>query len=713
MVIDAIRPAIDGGRYPVKRVVGDRLVIEADLLVDGHVRIAARLRYRRRGESAWREVAMAAVTAVGGDPGQPDDDVWRAAFPLEALGTWEYTVCAWVDAWASWTWALGRKLAAGQDVALELRHGAALVDAALVRLKGDAAGASRRPGDSRGSDGSDDRTALKALARALEQPGDPAARARIALGAEADALMRAHPDRAAETTREPPLAVTVDPPRARFSSWYELFPRSTGASGHHDTLRDAEQRLAYIADMGFDVVYLPPIHPIGRTHRKGRDNSLTATPDDPGSPWAIGAAEGGHRALHPALGTLDDFHHFLRAAGDHGLQVALDIAFQTSPDHPYVTEHPEWFAHRADGTIQYAENPPKQYQDIYPFDFGGDAWESLWHELRGVILFWIAQGVSIFRIDNPHTKPLPFWQWCIGTIKQRHPETIFLAEAFTRPKIMYGLAKAGFSQSYTYFTWRTTKDELTHYVKSIVDTEVAQYFRPNFWPNTPDILPEHLQVGTRATFVARAVLASTLSPSWGIYGPAFELQERTARDGAEEYAGNEKYQLRQWDLDRSDSLRPILKRLNQIRRDNPELQRLQGTVFHQTDNPFLICYSRALENQPESQPGSDAGPRAAGADAGEPRAPARTAILVVVNLDPHNRQSGWLSLPLEALGLTGDRPFPFQAHDLIADTRYLWQGGEPGTGARAFVTLDPQVMPAHVFRIRQRVRSERTFEYYL
>jgi starch synthase (maltosyl-transferring) len=493
-------------------------------------------------------------------------------------------------------------------------------------------------------------------------------------------LMRSHADRSAATTLETPLAVTVDPPLARFSAWYELFPRSTGAAGTHGTLHDAEGRLSYIAEMGFDVVYLPPIHPIGRSHRKGPDNSLTAGPADPGSPWAIGSAEGGHKSIHPELGTADDFRHFVKAARGQGLEVALDIALQASPDHPYVQSHPEWFLHRADGSIQYAENPPKKYQDIYPFDLAGPAWESLWLELRGVFLHWIEQGVKVFRVDNPHTKPIRFWQWCIATIKARHPEVIFLAEAFTRPKLMYLLAKVGFSQSYTYFTWRTTAAELTEYVRSLVESEVNEFFRPSFWPTTPDILPEHLQFGTRATFIARAVLAATLSPSWGIYGPAYELQERVAREGAEEYAQNEKYQLRSWDLARPDSLRPVLRRLNHIRRDNPALQRLAGTVFHQTDNELLLCYSRASD------------------DGGN-------VLLVVVNLDPRNRHSGWISLDLAALEI--EEGAAFQVHDLMSDARFLWRG------RRTFVSLDPEVMPVHIFRVRRLVRREQNFEYFL
>jgi starch synthase (maltosyl-transferring) len=691
-VIDAIRPCVDGGQTAIKRVVGDRIRVETDLLADGHDRLAGRLLYRRASASEWSEVPLSPLDRVV-RPGQiaarGDGDSWYADFVVDALGGWEYTICGWVDAWESWTWGLDRKLADGQDVSLELRAGADLAAGAAARASGQ------------------DRLTLQALADLLRDgTSDPTATKLAAtklattrvFGPDIQALMRAYPDRSAETTQDPPLGVTVEPRRAGFSSWYEMFPRSRASAGgdppvdgqpsagdpegglRHATLREAESRLGYIADLGFDVVYLPPIHPIGRTFRKGPDNSLTASASDPGSPWAIGAAEGGHKAVHPELGTLDDFRHFLEAARQVGLEVALDIALQTSPDHPYVQAHPEWFVHRADRSIQFAENPPKKYQDIYPFDFSGPAWESLWEELRSIFLFWIGQGVSIFRVDNPHTKPLPFWRWCIASIKQEHPEIIFLAEAFTRPRLMHALAKAGFSQSYTYFTWRTTKAELTTYVRSLVESDLSQFFRPNFWPNTPDILPEHLQIGTRGTFIVRAVLAATLSPNWGIYGPAFELQERTPRAGSEEYAHNEKYELRRWDLARPDSLAPLLRRLNEIRRDNPALHRLTGTVFHDTDNDALLCFSRVTED-------------------------GNNALLVVVNLDPHYRQSGWISLDTQILGV--DTGGSFQVHDLIADARYLWSGG------RAFVALDPGVMPAHVFRVRHHVRTERGFEYYL
>jgi starch synthase (maltosyl-transferring) len=691
VVIEGIWPQIDGGAYPIKRTVGQQVVVEADLLADGHDRLAGALLYRPRDGSGspWREEPLtpigaednvAGASAAHAAPGSalapaatappaakpiptpPVNDRWRASFVVDALGTWEYTITAWVDAWATWCWGVERKVAAGQSVAVELRVAAALAAAA-------AAGAAEP----------DSRT-LRMLAARLGEPGDEAERIRVALAPEAARLMRAHPDRTAATTYDPALEVLVEPTRAGFSSWYEMFPRSCGPAGKHGTLRDAERRLPYVASMGFDVLYLPPIHPIGRTFRKGKDNELRATPSDPGSPWAIGDQTGGHLAVHPELGTLEDLRHFVAAAREHGLEVALDIALQTSPDHPYVREHPEWFAHRPDGSIQYAENPPKKYQDIYPLDFAGDAWSPLWDEVRRIFLHWIAQGVRIFRVDNPHTKPLRFWRWCLTSIRQGHPDVVFLAEAFTRPKLMNALAKAGFSQSYTYFTWRTTKHELVTYVTSLLDPVTGEFFRPNFWPTTPDILPQHLQYGTRATFIARAVLAATLSPNWGIYGPAYELQEHVARDGAEEYAHNEKYELRSWDLDRADSLRPVLRRLNQIRRDNPALQRLAGTVFHAIDNDLLVCYSRVDADHLD-------------------------LLLIVVNLDPHHRQSGWLQLDLAALGL--DHDTSFQVHDLMSDARYLWQG------ARAFVELDPNLMPAHVFRVRRRVHTERTFEYYL
>jgi starch synthase (maltosyl-transferring) len=433
--------------------------------------------------------------------------------------------------------------------------------------------------------------------------------------------------------------------------------------------------------MGFDVLYLPPIHPIGRVDRKGKNNALVALPDDVGSPWAIGASEGGHKSVHPALGTLDEFRRLVAKAKEHGLEIALDIALQCAPDHPYVKEHPDWFRWRADGTVQYAENPPKKYQDIYPFFFETDDWQALYAELKSVFLFWIEQGVRIFRVDNPHTKPFPFWEWVIDEVKKSHPSTIFLSEAFTRPKVMRRLAKLGFTQSYTYFTWRNTKPELIEYLTELTQSEAREYLRPNFWPNTPDILPEYLQFGGRPAFMSRLVLAATLSANYGIYGPAFELCENTPREpGSEEYLHSEKYQLRDWDLQRADSLKDFIARLNRIRRENPALHSNAGLRFHAIDNDELICYSKTSED---------------GAN----------TVLVVANLDPYQVQAGWLELPLSELRLERERPF--QVHDLLSGARYLWHG------ARNYVRLDPQVVPAHLLRLRRRVRSERDFDYFM
>ncbi len=433
--------------------------------------------------------------------------------------------------------------------------------------------------------------------------------------------------------------------------------------------------------MGFDVLYLPPIHPIGTTFRKGRNNALVAKPGEPGSPWAIGAPEGGHKAVHPELGGLSEFWHFVAAAKEHGIDIALDIAFQCAPDHPYVAEHPSWFRWRPDGTVQYAENPPKKYQDIYPFDFESDDWEALWEELKSIFTYWIAQGVTIFRVDNPHTKPFPMWEWLIGEVKREHPGTIFLAEAFTRPKIMHRLAKLGYTQSYTYFAWRNTKHEITEYFTELALAESREYFRPNAWPNTPDILTEFLQYGGRPAFMLRVALAATLAASYGIYGPAYELIENVPRDpGSEEFRDSEKYQLRQWDLGRADSLARYIARLNEIRRENVALQSDWGLRFHRVDNEAIICYSKSNEDL-------------------------SNIVLVVANLDPHHTQSGWVTLSLPGLALDDDKPF--QVHDLLSEARYLWHG------PRNFVMLDPLISPVHVFRLRRKVRTEHDFDYFL
>ncbi len=682
MVIEGVAPEIDCGRFPIKRVVGERVVVEADLFADGHDVLGAVLLHRREGEEAWSETAMRPL----------GNDRWRAAFPVESLGRCRYTVEGWVDRFASWRRDLEKRVAAGQEVAVELEIGAG-----LLREAGERAGARGRRADARVLDGLAASLAgeagtpkpgrrkvaarpATAAAAPAERPADP--RVALALDPETAALAARYADRAAATRYGRELEVVVDPERARFSAWYEMFPRSAapaeqGAPPRHGTFGDVEARLPYVAKMGFDVLYLPPIHPVGTSHRKGPNNAPSVTPEDVGSPWAIGSAEGGHTAIHPELGTAEDFRRLVERARALGIEVALDVAFQCAPDHPWVAEHPEWFRHRPDGSIQYAENPPKKYEDIVPFDFETGAWRELWEALEGVFEHWIGEGVRLFRVDNPHTKPLGFWEWLLRRVKDRHPETVFLSEAFTRPKPMYRLAKLGFTQSYNYFPWRNAKHELVEYFTELTRTEVAEYFRPNLWPNTPDILTEALQTGGRPAFVERLVLAATLGASYGIYGPPFELGESLPRaPGSEEYLDSEKYQLRSWDLERPDSLAELIGRVNRIRRENPALQSNASLTFHSVDNDQLLVYSKS------------AGPN---------------VILVVVDLDPRHRQSGWTGLDLGALGIAADDQ-PFQVHDLLTGARYLWQG------PRNYVELDPDVVPAHVFRVRPQARREQDFD---
>ncbi len=656
VLVEAVSPRVEGGRYFAKRVVGDRIDVSCDLVSDGHDAIAGAVHYRQRTPTAtaW---ATETLEPLG-------NDRFGASFAVGAVGTWEFVVEGWVDAFTSWRRGTQKKLEAGHDVGSDLVTGALLLRACSALAQ------DHHPGDA---------LALRAAAHALEDASLPLAQ-RFSATAEAEVVAAAgrHADRS-DATRTDPYGVVVDPPRARFSSWYEMFPRSAGAPGKHGTLRDCARRVPYVAEMGFDVLYLPPIHPIGRAYRKGPNNALDAGPADVGSPWAIGAAEGGHKAVHPDLGTLDDLRALVRDARAVGVEVAIDVALQASPDHPYVREHPEWFLHRPDGSIRYAENPPKKYQDVYPFDFACDAWESLWQELTSIFLFWCEQGIRIFRVDNPHTKPLRFWEWCICRVKAQYPESIFLAEAFTRPKVMYALAKGGFTQSYTYFAWRHSKWEFTEYLRELTRPPVSDFYRPNFWPNTPDILTEELQFGGRNAFVQRLILAATLSSNYGIYGPPFELMEHVARPGSEEYLDNEKYQLRAWDIDRPDSLRDVIGLLNRIRRENPALQDNRIT-FHPTDNEQLLAFSKRS-------------------------ADSANVVLVVIDLDAHHRQTGYVELDREALGLLPEEAF--QVHDLLADARYRWDG------RRAFVEIDPGILPASIFVVRRRVRTEQDFDYFL
>jgi starch synthase (maltosyl-transferring) len=650
VVVERLAPEIDGGRYPIKRVVGDVVTVECDAFADGHDVLAASIRYKGPDDAEWRDAPMAALI----------NDRWRGTFTVETIGSYSYTVMAWIDRFGTWEHQLHKRVDAGQDVTVDLLIGAALLAEAAQHAPSDAA------------------ASLRATEEALRRGEHQAA---FAPGLVAQ--MAAHLPRRFATTYERELRITVDRPLARFSAWYSLFPRSTSFEpGRHGTFRDVIDWLPYVQELGFDILYLTPIHPIGHTFRKGKDNSPSAQPGDPGSPYAIGSAEGGYFDLHPELGTLEDFRALVAAARERGMEIALDNAFNASPDHPYVREHPEWFRARPDGTIQYAENPPKKYQDIYPFDFESNDWQALWHELKRYFDFWIAQGVTIFRVDNPHTKSFRFWEWCIGELKRDHPELIMLSEAFTRPKVMYNLAKLGFTQSYTYFTWRTYKWELTQYMLELTRGEAQEFMRPNFWPNTHDILTPQFYPGHRATFVIRAVMAATMTASWGIYGPSYELMLHTPVQGREEYRDNEKYEIRHWNLDEPHSLRGLLATINRIRKEHPALQRNETIRFHRVDSNFaendqIIAYSKTSLD-------------------------GRDIILVVVNLDPVNTQSGWVQLPVGEWGLEGG----FQAHDLLSEQRFSW------SGEFNYVELNPATSPAHIIHVKRRVRDGSGFEYF-
>ncbi len=653
VVIEDVVPEIDGGRFPVKRIVGATVTVEADILAEGHDRLAAVLCSRLAGASAWQESAMQPLL----------NDRWQGQFTVTELGEYEYTIIAWIDAFSSWRSGLIKKFDAGQDVTSELMEGAELIRAAAARAAGV------------------DREWLTVQSAIVGGMSAPPLRLDAARSAELQSRMERYPDRNRATTYPRTLRVQVERERAAWGAWYEMFPRSCSPeAGRHGTFKDCAARVPYVASMGFDVLYLPPIHPIGVTHRKGANNTPAAGPNAPGSPWAIGSADGGHTAVHPALGTLDDFDQLVADARAHGLEVALDLAFQCSPDHPYVRDHPEWFRRRPDGTVQYAENPPKAYQDIFPLNFETAQWQEFWDELRRVVLFWIGHGITIFRVDNPHTKPFAFWEWLIREVHREHPAVIFLAEAFTRPKVMHTLAKSGFAQSYTYFTWRNTKAELTDYFVELTQPGTREYMRPNLFVNTPDILPEYLQFGGRPAFQVRLVLAATLAGNYGVYGPACELCEARAIPNTEEYQDSEKYQLRHWELERPDNLRPFIARLNAIRRDNPALRYDARLRFCTVDNEQLLAYAMTTP------------------DLGN-------ILVLVVTLDPHHAHSGTVELPIEALGI--DAAQPYQVHELLGDARYLWHG------ARNVVAIDPAAAPAQIFRVRRHVRSERNFDYFM
>lgn len=652
IIIENITPQIDGGMFPVKRVPGQQVVVRADVFADGHDRVEARLLYRAADEKDWNEVRMK-------DQG---NDLWIGSFSIDKFCDYYYTVRGFSDDFGSWHHDLQKRVAAGQDVSVDLKIGAKIIAEAIERA------------------GKADADKLKGFLKQIEDANNPS-RVNVALGEELHQVMENNLDPAKSVTCPQELRVLVECAKAQFSAWYEFFPRSWGHKpGEHGTFKDCERMLPEIARMGFDVVYFPPIHPIGVKHRKGKNNATVCNPDDVGCPWAIGGVEGGHKAVHPKLGTLEDFKAFIRKAKEFNMDVALDIALQCSPDHPYLKEHPQWFKWRPDGTVQYAENPPKKYEDVLPFNFDTDDKEALWEELKSIFLFWAKQGVTIFRVDNPHTKPFELWDWIIAEVKKEYPQAIFLSEAFTRPKIMYRLAKGGFTHSYTYFTWRNTKREFEEYLTELTQTKAAEFFRPNFWPNTPDIFPEQLQYGGRPAYAMRAVLAATLSSNFGIYGPAFELCLRDALPGREEYKDSEKYEIRRWDWNQPGNIKDLLARLNAMRRENPAMQVTRNIRFCRIDNDNMLAFYKATGDY-------------------------SNIVIVVVNLDPYHPQTGWLHVPLHELGINKDRPY--SAEELLCGEKYIWQG----EGIQ--ISLDPQRTPAQIVRVNKDLPREQALDYYM
>lgn len=652
VVIEYVGPQVNAGKLPVKRVIGEKLVVKAHIYSDGHDKIKAELLYRTESDKIHKSTEMNYTI----------NDEWTGVFEISELTTYYYTVRAWLDRFGTWQEDIRKKAAAGQNIKVDLLIGAELLDKASSRSK------------------ETDADKLKQIAKTLKTTKDLVEARELALSREVTDLVNKYPDKSNAIECPMELTVDVNRPKALFSSWYELFPRSCGQEGKHGTFADCERLLPDIQKLGFDVLYFPPIHPIGKTHRKGPNNSTICKPDDPGSPWAIGSTEGGHKAIHQELGTISDFRRLIELTKKHNMEIAMDIALQCSPDHPYVKEHPEWFRWRPDNTVQYAENPPKKYEDILPLNFETDSWKELWQELKEVFLFWAKQGVRIFRVDNPHTKPFVFWHWLISEIKKNYPDIIFLAEAFTRPKLMQRLAKVGFDQSYTYFTWRNTKYELEQYLSELTQSEMREYLRPNFWPNTPDILPQYLQYSGRAGFIIRLVLAATLSSNYGIYGPAFELCVSDAIEGKEEYNNSEKYEIKNWNRNQRGNIRAVIERVNRTRRQNPSLQQTRNLKFFEIDNDMITAYGKMTDDL-------------------------SNVTIMVVNLDPYHKQSGWLNLPLKELGIEPGQTFLL--HDTLSNDKYIWHD------SRNYLELDPRVMPAHILQVRRHLRREQDFDYFM
>ncbi|MDG5815464.1 alpha-1,4-glucan--maltose-1-phosphate maltosyltransferase [Chitinispirillales bacterium ANBcel5] len=652
-IIENVRPRVDEGKFAIKRVEGEDVTVWADCFADGHEIVDARVLYKNVSETKWNKAPMRFI----------DNDRWMGHFRVERLGTYRYTVEAWVDHFLSWRDGLEKKFKAQTEKDVDYVVGLNFLRSTLQKIGN-----------------LEQKIELEELIEKISSQKDRQKRFEIVTGERLFQLMKANPDTELSVTYSPELEITVERQKALFSSWYEFFPRSCSTKDEvHGTLQDCRNLLPYISQMGFDVVYLPPIHPIGELNRKGKNNSTVATSQDPGSPWAIGSRFGGHKSIQPELGSIEDFTLFIKDAASFGLEVALDIAFQCAPDHPYVIDHPEWFSVRPDGSIQYAENPPKKYEDIVPFNFETPKWQSLWNELKGVVEFWVDKGVKIFRVDNPHTKPFPFWEWLIREIKEVYPETIFLSEAFTRPKIMYRLAKLGFSQSYTYFTWRNTKRELIDYMEELTKSNVSEFFRPNFWPNTPDILPEVLQFGGENAFALRLILAATLSSNYGIYGPAYEQCVSEAVAGKEEYLNSEKYQIYTWDLSRGDKMRSLIEKVNKIRNENNAFKQTSNTRFYRIDNEYLLFYGKFTADLSE-------------------------AFLVVVNLDPFHEQGGKIYVPLLELGIESGQAYLLE--DLLSGEKFVWHDMEN------YVSLSPHKTPAYIFKLKRKVRKESDFDYY-
>ncbi|MCM8610847.1 alpha-1,4-glucan--maltose-1-phosphate maltosyltransferase [Accumulibacter sp.] len=643
VIIEAVEPQVQGGRFPIKRVIGESVAVSADIYKEGHDKLAAVLKVRRVGEKRWHESPMV----------QGDNDRWYGDFSVGAIGCWEYTIEAYAERYLSWVDEIGKKNVPGANLNSELLEGLQIIRTAAALAP--AATRTRINGLL---------TAMESALAVDEQQGA----IDLGVGAVMRSLMASCPDRSEGYELSPSLKIMVNRPVTRFAAWYEFFPRSQGSMPYrHGTLQDSIRRLREIKAMGFDVVYLPPIHPIGHSFRKGKNNSLVAVPGDVGSPWAIGNEHGGHMALEPQLGTWADWDQFVATCRELGIEIALDYVMNCSPDHPYVAEHPDWFFHRPDGSIKYAENPPKKYQDVYPLNFGTTDRAGLWQEMLKIFLFWVDKGVTTFRVDNPHTKPVPFWEWVIAEVHRKHPEVIFLAEAFTKPKMMRLLAKVGFAQSYTYFTWRNHKHDLTDYVSELTCGEMKEYFTGNFFANTPDILPPILQFGGRPAFIMRVVLAATLSSVYGIYS-GYELCENEAIPGKEEYLDSEKYEIRVRDWKATGNIIDIITRLNQIRRDSPALQTYNNVLFLGADNPQILAYAKMTDDRSD-------------------------IIVCVVNLDPFHKHGSLLHIPLATFGIEAGEQY--QAHDLLSDERYRW------SGPTAYVELAPDTKMAHVIKIRR------------